>query len=188
MKALTAALEDALRDKTVRVGFLARIEHPSGPFYLWSGIGSLVYAGNTYSGIGKLGRVQATGETSEVKTVDTSYQLLGASIDATAASIIAQPIRGGLAQLWFALFDESWAVIGSPILIDETHLDHAVVSTDEDLTQTLSLNGTSAIFDFRRPARIAVTNEQQQIDYPGDTGFDRIPTEVADKQVSWTYD
>lgn len=188
MKALTADFEAALRDKTLRVGFLAKIDHPSGPFYLWSGIGSLVYGGNTYAGVGKLGRVQATGETSEVKTVDTSYQLLGASIDATAATIIAQPIRGRLAQFWFALFDEAWQVIGNPVLIDQTHLDHAVVSTGEDLTQSLALNGTSAIFDFRRPARIAVTNEQQQIDYPGDTGFDRIPTEVADKTVSWTYD
>lgn len=188
MKTLTADFEAALRDKTLRVGFLAYIDHPSGPYYFWSGIGSLVYGGNTYVGISKLGRVQATGETSEVKTVDTSYQLLGASIDATAAAIIAQPIRGRIARFWFALFDEAWSIVSSPVLIDETILDHAVVSTGDDLTQVLSLNGTSAIFDFRRPARIAITNEQQQIDYPGDTGFDRIPTEVADKTVSWTYD
>jgi len=82
--------------------------------------------------------------------------------------------------------DEQGAVVPDPIQIDETLLDTASVVTGEDLISTLILVGTSAIFDFRRPKTLGITHEQQQLDFPGDTGFDRVPTEVADKQISWT--
>ena len=39
---------------------LADIDHPDGMVHVWTGLGTLVYGGNTYLGVGILGRVTPT--------------------------------------------------------------------------------------------------------------------------------
>ena len=77
-------------------------------------------------------------------------------------------------------------MIPDPILIDESILDTVTTSIAEDGSAVVTLNATSAVFYWQRPISRYITNEDQQVDFAGDTGFDRIPTEVASKQVSWT--
>lgn len=187
MKPVSIAVEAALLSKAMRYGFLAEIDTPVyGLTHFWSGAGTLSYNGYSWIGLGLLGAIQGMGETAEVRTTETRYALAGITDNTELHKFLEQPVRGHIAKAWFAVMDEQGQVIPDPIQIDETLLDTATVSTAEDLVSTLILVGTSAIFDFRRPKTLAITHEQQQLDYPGDTGFDRIPTEVADKQISWT--
>lgn len=186
MKTVSIAVEAALLSKSMRYGFLAEIVTAAGTVRCWSGAGTLSYNGQSWVGLGVLGRITGMGETAEVRTTETRYELSAISNNAALSEFLDSPIRGNLAKAWFAVMDDQGVVIPDPIQIDETLLDTATVSTAEDLMSTLVLIGTSAIFDFRRGKSLAITNEQQQLDYPGDTGFDRIPTEVADKTVPWT--
>lgn len=186
MKSVSIAVEAALLSKSMRYGFLAEIETADGLTYFWSGPGTLSYDGQSWIGLGALGRISGMGETAEVRTTETRYELSGISNNTALSSFLEEPVRGLLAKAWFAVMDDQGQVIPDPIQIDETLLDTATVATAEDLISTLILVGTSAIFDFRRPKTLGITNEQQELDYPGDTGFDRVPTEVADKQISWT--
>lgn len=186
MKPVSIAVQAALLSKSMRYGFLAEIETADGLTYFWSGPGTLSYDGKSWLGLGALGRITGMGETAEVRTTETRYELSGISNNTELSKFLEQPVRGFIAKAWFAVMDANGAVIPDPIQIDETLLDTATVATGEDLISTLILVGTSAIFDFRRPKTLGITHEQQQLDFPGDTGFDRIPTEVADKQISWT--
>jgi hypothetical protein len=186
MKTLSLEVDDALRGRELRYGFLAQINTFYGIVRLWSGLGTLAWNGFSWTGLGRLGRITGMGETAEVRTTETRYELSGIADFAQLSYFLGQPVRGYVARAWLALLDEKFTVIPDPVLIDKTILDTATISMAEDGTATLVLVGTSAIFDFRRPKSLAITNEQQQLDYPGDTGFDRVPTEVADKTVSWT--
>lgn len=186
MKSISTDIANQLYSRSVRLAILAFIDHPSGETRLWSGFGTLNYDGEEWKGIGALGRINGMGETTEVRTTETQYQLAGISLDADSAAIASMPIRDRVAKAWLAFFDKEGNVLEDPILIDQTNLDVAQLLIDDDMQQVLSLTGKSAIYDFRRPAKIYVTNEQQQFEFPGDTGFDRIPTEVVDKEIKWT--
>ncbi len=147
---------------------------------------------STWKGLGQMGRISGLGQTAEVRTKETKYQLIGASVDAEVESQIADAgIAGNLARCWFSLFDENWNVIGDPILIDQTILDHGSIkqekTADMQMNEILTLHGQSAIFNLGSPSRLRATNEEQQKAFPGDTGFDRLPTEVADKEIKWTF-
>ena len=185
MKILTTAVDNLLRSSSLRGCLLVELDLPAATERMWSGIGTLTWNGNTFAGIGKLGHVVAAGETAELRTTETSYQMNGI-IDATGLNdFISNPVRGGIAKAWLAFLDDNEQVIASPIQIDQTVIDTANVHYAASGEATLTLRGTSAVFDFRRPRGRYLTNEQLQADYPGDTGFDRIP-KLANRVVSWT--
>lgn len=187
MKTLSIQAEKALMEKAIRYCFLAEVNTYDGPTYWWSGAGVLNYDGKEWLGAGLLGRVQGMGETAEIRVVETRYQLSGIdSENPELSKFLEQSVRGRIAKTWFALLDENYRVIDSPLQIDETILDTATTLDAEDGTSTLILTGNSAIFNYRRPRSLKITHEQHQVDFPGSTGFSRIPTEVVDKTVSWT--
>lgn len=185
MKSFSPAVDAMLRGKVQRIAFLAEFAL-ADTYPFWSGVGTLVYDGNSYTGVGRLGRIAGAGQTAEVRTVETSYELAGISDFAELNAFLEAPVRNKRAKAWLAFLDEAGAVIPDPILIDESILDVATPYLAEDGTAVMKLSGTSAMFYWSRPVGLMITHEQQQADYPGDTGFDRIPTEVASKQVAWT--
>lgn len=185
MKALTPAIDNLLRGNAMNMALLAQFDLASGTQRLWSGIGTLRYNGFNWASVGRLGRIVGAGETTEIRTTETSYELSGI-VDLVALNLfLATPVRGMRAKAWVAFLDSNERVISNPIQIDETILDTSAVIDNEDGTSTLSLRGTSAIFDFRKPVGRYITNEQLQADYPGDTGFDRI-SDGASRNISWT--
>lgn len=191
MKTLSPAFDQALRASHVRRAYLAEINHPGGTVYLWSGIGDLVWNSNTFKGLGRMGRISGVGETNEVRVAEQTWSLIVPEIDdpddvSVLDDLVSQVIRGRLGKLWVALFNQFNQIIDDPVQIAETVFDNQGLDVPEDGAARIVLNGTSAIFDVRRAANVALTNEQQQADYSGDTGFDRIPTEVAQKAVRWT--
>jgi len=186
LRDLTPEFELALESGALILAVLVEIDHPAGFVRVWSGIGSLVYNGNTYKGVGVLGRIEGIGETAEVRTTETRYSLIAPQLDADAMAIVLQSCRGRLIKSWLALLDDEWNIIPDPVQLDESIIDNTESKISTDGTQIISMPATSAMFDFHRATSFAITNEQQQNDFPGDTGLDRMPTEVADKELQWT--
>lgn len=185
MKALAIAVQEQLLGRSIKLALLAEIDLASGTQRLWSGLGALSYGGFEWTGIGKLGRITGAGETTEIRVVETSYELSGVDDLAALNTFLEVPIRNRSARAWLAVIGDDGAVIADPIQIDETILDTASMRHGEDGTAVLVLRGTSAIFDFRKPRGRYLTSEQLKEDYPGDTGFDRI-SGLAARTVSWT--
>ncbi|MEP6827913.1 MAG: hypothetical protein ABJA10_07545 [Aestuariivirga sp.] len=185
MKSLAWAIDILLRSSSLRCAILAQLDLPAGTERMWNGVGILNWNGNSFNGLGKMGRIQGAGETAEIRTTETTYELSGV-LDLTAVNeFISNPVRNGLARAWLAFLDENELVIPDPILLDETILDTATLKYGADGTANLVLRGTSAIFNFRLPRGRYISNEQLQADFPGDTGFDRISA-LANRAVSWT--
>lgn len=186
MKALTPEMDEVLRGRSLRLAFLVSFELAAETHRFWSGAGTLTWDGEDYIGVARLGRVSGAGETAEIRTTETVYSLSGVTDFDGLNDFLETPIRGRIATTWLAALDEDGQVIADPVLIDQSVLDTATPSFSENGTAEVSLNATSAMFYWLKPVSRFITNEDQQEDYPGDTGFDRIPTEVASKQVSWT--
>ena len=186
MKTLTPEFEAALESGSIKLAVLVEIDHPAGFVRFHSGIGTLTYGGNTFTGAGALGSIEGIGETAELRTTETRYSIIAPALDDDAMAIVLQSPRGRAVKAWLALLDENWNVINAAIQLDHSIIENIESEIGDDGIQVLSLPATSAIFDFIRAIATAITNEAQQNDFPGDTGFDRMPTEVADKELQWT--
>lgn len=183
-KTLTAEMRAENLKPEQRIGFLVEIDHPVTVINLWSGVGSIPWDGKTWTGVGKLGSIKGLGETAELRVKTVTYELIGANLDADALSLVTQDVRGRAIKAWHANIDERGEVVPDPVLIDDSIMDFIETTEDKDLKQVVRINAQSSIFNFRKPTGLTLSDEQQQADFPGDTGFDRI-TEVVDKELIW---
>lgn len=186
MKTLTPEFELALEQGSLTPIVLVEIDHPAGFVRFHSGIGTVEYNGFSWKGAGALGSIEGIGETAEVRTTETRYSLISPHLSDDAMAIVLQSPRGRDIKAWLGLLDEEWNVIQDAIQLDHSIIENIEADVGDDGLQVLSLPATSAVFDFIRATAMAITNEAQQNEFPGDTGFDRMPTEVADKELTWT--
>lgn len=93
---------------------------------VWSGVGPLVWAGDTYQGVGTLGSVGAIVESTAVHAAGTVVSLSG--IDpALYADSMDDIVTGLPAQIWYALLDQG-QIIGAPFLAFSGLMDQPTVS------------------------------------------------------------
>ena len=57
---------------------------------------------------------------------------------------------------------------------------------DVGATATITVNAESRLADWDRPRVRRYNHEDQQIDYPGDMGFEFVP-QMATKELRWGY-
>lgn len=74
---LNTTLKAALSDQVISPVVLANLTFKSGPVYVWSGVGDLVFNGNTYKGVGQLGKISSISEGSDVKADGMEITLFG---------------------------------------------------------------------------------------------------------------
>ena len=77
MRSLDSTLGAHIDDSSIAPVYLAEITFKSGVERVWSGVGPLVWNGNTFSGVGELGSVGPIGEGSSVKADGTTITLSG---------------------------------------------------------------------------------------------------------------
>lgn len=108
MRQLDPNMQAALSAGVIVPALLCQLTFTSGTQYIWSGIGDLVWNGNTYTGVGTLGSVGAITEGTTVRANGTTVTLSG--IDATLYGDCMSDIQlGATAKLWFALLSPGLA-------------------------------------------------------------------------------
>lgn len=180
MRPASQAVRQALKDGAPSV-LLAEFDLPGGVERYWSGIGRLDYDGQSWVGIGGVSAI--SGVASEASAFIQTITFTLAVSDGTR-SALSEDLRGRDARVWLGLLDEHAQIIPDPIEIVHVQLDTATISIS-DGTQQITLTGQTAFYTLEAPSRFLWTNEQQQADFPGDTGWDRAPGNVA-KEVTWS--
>ena len=151
---------------------------------MWSGVGPLVWNGNTYAGVGSMGKVGDLSECSESKAQGTSVQLSG--IDPAWLGAAMSDIRQGApAKIWIGAWDGvNGGLLGVPYLWFRGQIDKAPVSINEK-TCTVTLNLETRLINHARPnARRYTTADQAANGYPTDSGFDWVP-QLNDEALYW---
>jgi hypothetical protein len=169
---ITDAMEAALAASVVRPALLVSFEFASGKAYAWSGYGDLAWNGMTFKGVGDFGQVQPMEQTNAVENQGVRMSL--SSIASALASDVLSEVRIlGDVTIWLACFDQTGALIPDPVIawqgdMDAAHLNDA----GEQCTAELAVEDDFA--DLNRPCFRRYTNEDQQMDYPGDTGLQYV--------------
>lgn len=180
---LTTALSDAVQASTVRPILLAKIATTGGDVRAWSGVGDLTFNSEVYSGTGTFGGVSPTQETADLQANGTTFSLSG--VPSSMISIALGQIRQGMnAQLWFGALDlTTGALIADPYELFTGFTD--VPSIEESAeTCIISITAENRLIDLERARSRRYTKEDQEIDYPGDLGFDFVPA-LQDKEIIW---
>lgn len=179
---LTASLVTALTGDTVRAVVFYEGEFSSGTLRFWSGVGQISWNGQTWTGAGNLGSISAIEESSDVRAVGIVCSLSGQS--SAILSLVLGAVRQGLeGKVWIGAVDAAGAVVADPFLAFSGFVD-VPDTLDEGESATISIRYESRLIDLDKTRERRYTDEDQQIDYAGDSGFAFVPA-LQDAQITW---
>jgi len=171
----------AVKSNDVSPCVLVDLTLATGVQHIWSGIGSLVYSGNTYLGVGSLGQIGDVTEGSDVKADGTTITLSG--IDPVLLNDCLLEIQlGAPVTVWFAVF-QSGAVLGAAYPLFVGTVDQPVVPISPD-TIAITLKLETRMTNLQRASNRRYTASDQNYNYPSDSGFNWVET-LSDIALIW---
>lgn len=176
------ALLAAMTGAGVMPVMLVEVDTADGIVFAWSGLGNLNWNGNTFTGVGDLGGVAKTEETTDGSA--TGFVLSLSGIPDELVSISLNSIRQGKrANVWLGALDKEMRLIGEPELIAAGETDVPTLA-DDGATAAISISCETRAIDQGRNRVRRYTSADQQIYDPTDRGFEYVPT-LQDAQIIW---
>lgn len=159
------------------------LDYVTTPVAVHAGAGfDIVYDGNTFRGVGQYGGISRVDETSELQVNGVDLTLSG--VDTALISIALDPTEytGRGATLYIAVIDDSYQLVGEPIIIFKGQIDRQVIDAGSTATIKLSVENRLAIFN--KPTSLRHNDEVQQRRYPGDLGF-QYAEQAKSGEIIW---
>ena len=181
-RALTAALLAQITAALLRPVFFYEGEFATGTVRGWSGIGSITWDGETWTGAGDLIGFSPIDENSDIRAAGFTVSLNGQSASILALNM-AQVRHGYPGKIWVGALDSAGAIVADPFLAFSGRADAPEI-VDEGATATITLAYESRLIDLDKTRERRYTHEDQQIDYAGDQGFSFV-TKLQDAQINW---
>ncbi|MGA2650426.1 MAG: hypothetical protein ABSF28_07875 [Terracidiphilus sp.] len=180
---VSTGMQTPLQTNNIRFCFLAMLTFHTQTVYCWNGVGTLVYGGNIYLGVGSFGKIGKITEGSAPEAYGTTLGLSG--IDPVILAECLDDIQlGAPAILYFALLDNNGNIYGTPYPLFVGTIDQPSIRASTD-TVTITLALENKLANLLRPNQRRWTNADQQVYYPGDTGFAFVES-LNDQALVWT--
>lgn len=181
-RAMTALMLAEIVKQAVSPVIFFEGEFNSGTIHLWSGVGDIVWNGNTWNGAGQLLSISEIRETVDV--VAASVQIGLSGLPSSLVSLALNDVRQGRkGRLWLGFINSSGAIIADPYQIFTGLLD--VPTMDETgETANLTLSYENRLVGLLTANDRRYTPEDQHVDFPGDSGFDNVAG-LQDAQIVW---
>lgn len=170
---LTAGMQTEVAGKLIRPLVLVKFEFDSGDLRLWNGIRPLTFNAEVYTGAGNLLQISGIQETQMLKAAGVTFTLSG--IDAAAIAVaLAEDYHGRPVTMWFGALDASENIIGDPFAQFKGTLD-VMTLEDDGQTATIAVAAENELVNLERARERRYTDEDQELDYPGDRIFEFVP-------------
>jgi hypothetical protein len=181
-RTLSTEMQAVASADLVRPIYLVKMEFDSGDLHLWSGLGNLVYSGDTYVGTGDLMSISPIKESEELVANGVNFTVSG--IKQSLVSIARdEPYQGRKITLYLGAFDENADIISSPVILFGGFMDVMTIS-DSGETSTITISAENKLIAFDRASVRRFTAEDQKIDYPTDKGFEFV-SQIAQQEIIW---
>ena len=182
-RSLHANVVTEVTSAATRAAWAVDIVLDSGELNMWTGIGNLSANGNTYAGVGDLGKIEAIEESVDLKATGLRLQLSGVTSSLISVAL-AEQYQGRTVRAYLVFFDSNWAVVGDPVLMFAGRIDVMQIIDAGD-TSDISLTAESRAVDLERPGEVAYyTDEDQQRLFSGDLGCQFVEA-LVDKTLAW---
>lgn len=179
---LTPDFAAALAGRDLRPVIFFEGHFASGPLRLWSGLGEIGWAGESWSGAGALLGLGSIEETSEVVAGGTSVSLSGIPPHLVQLAI-AEARQGLPGRVWLGLLTPEGGIIADPVLAFAGRLDVPEITDDAESCR-ITISYESRLIDLNTPRSWRYTHESQQALHPGDLGFEYVAA-IQDREVTW---
>ena len=177
----TSSFTQELQAQASQPGLAVVLNLDSGIIRLWSGIGDLVYAGDTYTGVGNLLSVRLAEESKEIAAKGVNVALNG--INSTLiAKALDENYRGRTMAIYLFFMDDNQVVL-YPYAVFVGYINMMNIQ-DNGETSIISVDAESKLIDLQRPRERRYTGEDQKIDYPNDKGLDAV-TWIQNQKIKW---
>lgn len=170
MPAPPTAVINAIRAGTARRHLFFFLDHPGGPIRAWDGVGKFSFGGNEYLGVGGLASISGVGNSSDIQ--DHRVEVTLNQIPLAALSEVDQSIKGSAASITAVMIAENGEIIGSRVLFAGVGDYTKTKITKNEATVRAVIRGKMA--SWSAAPRAFYTDSDQQLRYPGDTGFSRM--------------
>jgi len=170
----SAAIVTELTGQHLRPAFFLQAHFLSGDIFLWSGVGTVQWNGNEWIGVGELAQISDIEESNDIKANNVTFTLSGIPSDMIAQAI-NETRQGYAVNLWFGCFGDGNNVIADPLKCFAGRMDVPMIE-EGAVTSTISITVENILVDLQRSRLRNYTHQDQQIDYPGDLGFEYVPT------------
>jgi hypothetical protein len=173
-------------DEIVRPVYLVRMvfdtTEVTNELNMWSGLGDLVYDGETYLGVGDLLSISSVTETADISASGLNVMLAGvkSSLVAVAKN---QDYQGRPLTLSFGAFNDLGDLVADPVVVFSGFMDTMTIAETGDYS-TISIAVENKLIAFERSKIRRYTAEDQKIDHPTDKGFEFV-SNIGEKEIVW---
>jgi len=180
-RSIDTAVVTASQQPTIYPVLMFDGDFSSGHLRLHSGVGPLVYAGNTYTGSGSLGKISSIEEGIELSASGITVSLSGLPGDVISTSL-GEHYQGRFAVLYVALLDDNGQVIGIPTILFQGRMDNMNLTIGASVDISLAIE--NLLRDWNRPKERRYNNTDQQAYYPGDKGLE-FTEQAVESEINW---
>jgi len=178
---MTPAMLVALTSNTIQPAIFVTGTFQTGPIYVWTGYGPIVWGGHTWLGVGTLGSISPIEEQGSIDAKGMTLTLSG--FDATLlADVLTEMKLGAPAAVYLGLFSDN-ALIADPIPAWAGRMDQPTIDVSGQ-TASISIACENRLLDLNTPVYRRYTNEDQQLDYPGDRGMEFVYA-ITETMIFW---
>ena len=179
---ITAGMLGAIQANQLLPAIFVQATMASGTVYLWSGLGSIAWNGQTWQGVGSLLNISTVEEKAEVRATGISITLSG--IDSTLLTdVLGEFQLCGPVTVFLGAFSAPGTLIANPITVWSGLLDQPTIDVSAD-TASISINCESRLIEMNVAVDRRYTDQEQQLDHPGDVGFSFVNS-IQDQPIYW---
>jgi hypothetical protein len=178
---LTSGMATAVQAGTVYPAILYEGEFDDGAggsafLRLWTGLGTLSWNGQSWTGAGSLIGFSSVEESTELRANAFEAWLTGASNAVIAAALVSRR-KNRSGKLWLALFNAGnlTTPIADPYLLKQGRFDAAPIA-DSGATAKVTVRYEDRLAALAVPRERRYTKQDQALRVAGDLGFDYVET------------
>lgn len=179
---LTPTVAAAVAAANVPLLLFAELAFDAGALRVTNAGYDQTWNGHTWTGVGQLGSIDAVQEGADLQAYGIRLALSGIPPDYVAAAL-GEHYQGRPCKVWLAFLDPaSYAVLADPVLVFSGRMD--TMDVDMGSTATITVSAESRLIDLERARVRRFNHEDQQIDYPGDKGFEFVAL-MVERELLW---
>ena len=181
-RTLSTAVAEAMQASDVRPFLLFEGTFASGTVRLWTGLGPLQWAGQTWTGLGNLVGISDVEETSEVVAQGVTVTLSGVPPETVSLALV-EVLQGRPGRILLGFLDAAGAVIPDPTPLFAGRLSTTDLQ-DGESTCSVTVSYENRLQDLLTERGWRYTDQMQRIIDPGDGGFYLVAA-LQQKEITW---
>ncbi len=185
-RSLTGPMASVATDSVVRPAYFVKMTFDSNDnpalLNVWSGVGSITYDSDTYTGVGDLLSISEIVESADISAAGINVSITGIKSEFLAIAKNHQ-YQGRPLSVALGAFNNTGSLISSPVVMFSGFMDTMIIS-ENDKTSTIKISVENKLIAFERSKVRRYTAEDQKIDHPTDKGFEYV-TAIVEKEILW---